>query len=92
VVGAGDEPPAALGLWSDSWHQNPAAKVFVGEAKDGAVTLEYDYAGDWRWIITVEAPTSDLLDLRMENVVPESVAPEAAGPYTAMFARFGRPS
>lgn len=90
VMGSDEDPPAALAFWSDSWHQTPAAKVLAGEVKGNSVSLGYDYAGDWRWIITVEAPGPEVLDLRMENVVPASVAPEAAGPYTAMYARFRR--
>lgn len=78
-------------MWSDSWHQNPAVKVPAGEVGGTSVSLGYDYGGGRRWIITVEAPGPDLIDLRMENVVPASVAPEAAGPYTAMLARFRRP-
>jgi len=47
------------------------------------------FAGDWGWRIALAA--GDGLTMRMENVVPASVAGEAdTGPYTVMLAELGR--
>ncbi|WP_144119237.1 hypothetical protein [Catellatospora sichuanensis] len=86
ALGAGTEPDALVGLWSDSWHQQPAAFTLPGTLRDGAVAeLEADYGGGWRWRIIIDA-TGATLQLRMDNVIPadQATAEIAAGPYPAM--------
>lgn len=86
VVGPDEESEGVVALWGDSWHQSPPPKVLSGAIEDGVITVSYEYAGDWRWQITVDATDAELLGLRMDNVVPESAATDgvAAGPYPAM--------
>jgi hypothetical protein len=91
VLGPDDDPDSVIALWGDSWHQSPAAKVLVGAIDGRQVRLDYQYADDWRWLITVDATDPEVLYLRMDNVVPESAAPDGgAGPYPAMVARLLR--
>jgi hypothetical protein len=54
------------------------------------VRLSYEYGGDWRWQISIDATDPEALALQMDNVVPASVAGDGAGPYPAMVARFSR--
>lgn len=86
ALGAGEEPGTVTGLWSDSWHQQPAARIMPGSVRDGnMVELEADYGGGWRWRIIIDA-TGATLQLRMDNVIPadQATAEIAAGPYPAM--------
>lgn len=86
ALGAGEDPGEVVGLWSDSWHQRPAARTLPGTVRDGGVVeLEADYGGGWRWRIIIDA-TGATLQLRMDNVIPadQATAEIAAGPYPAM--------
>lgn len=90
LVAGPDDSGGLVGLWADSWHQQPAPMSMTGSIDDrGELLVSGSYAGDWGWRIALAA--ADGLTLRMENVVPESVAGEAdAGPYTVMLAELGR--
>ena len=92
VVGPTEEPPGAVALWGDSWHQSPEPKVLLGTMDEGFLIVSYAYGGDWQWQITVDATNADLLALRMDNVVPQSAATEAvaAGAYPAMVTELRR--
>lgn len=94
VIGPNGQPDGAVALWGDSWHQSPQPAVFAGGFVEGLLVMSYEYGGDWRWQISVDATNADSLNLRMENVVPESAATEAdaAGAYTAMLADLRRRS
>jgi len=94
VVGASEEPPAVLAFWSDTFHQAPAATCLAGTSGPGTVTLDYTYAGDWRWTIVLDASDPTRLALRMDNTVPESAAPQGfpPGTYWAMKAELERSS
>jgi hypothetical protein len=54
--------------------------------------VSYEYGGEWRWQIIVDATIPDSLTITMENVVPESAATDtvAAGAYVAMLADLRR--
>lgn len=76
-----------VALWADSWHQHPEAKVSQGSLdEDGVISVSYEYGDGWRWLITLDASQTDVLLLRMENVIPAEVATAeiSAGPYVAM--------
>ena len=92
VAGPTEEPPGAVALWGDSWHQSPEPKVLVGRTNEGVLTVSYAYGGDWQWQITVDATNADLLVLRMDNIVPQSAATEGvvAGAYPAMVTELRR--
>lgn len=92
VVGPEGEPPGAVAFWGDSWHQQPDPTVLHGRLQDGVLVVGYAYGGDWRWEITVDATVPELLALRMDNIVPQSVATEGvvAGPYAAMVTELRR--
>jgi hypothetical protein len=82
---AGDD--AVVALWADSWHQHPEAKVCEGTVDDnGGVSVGLEYGDGWRWQIVLDATKSDVLLLRMDNVIPPEVATEeiSAGPYVVM--------
>src|SRR5262245_9190383 len=92
VVGPDDEPGGVVSMWGDSWHQAPAPKTLAGGIDGRVITVSYSYAGDWQWIIMVDATDSGLLRLSMDNVVPPSAATSehAAGGYWAMNAELRR--
>lgn len=85
VVGPAEQPDQAVALWSDSWHQ-PTAQVLTGPVDGTVVTVACTYGGDWEWVIAVDATDADTLTVRMDNVVPASMAGEgrATGAYWAM--------
>lgn len=86
AVGPSAEPGRAVALWGDSWHQRAESRVLVGTSDAGLMTVSCEYAGEWRWQITVDSTNADSLKLRMDNVVPASAATQAfgPGPYPAM--------
>ena len=90
LLGADDEREAVVALWGDSWHQSPAPKLLTGTTDGRKVRLSYEYGGDWRWQISIDATDPEALALQMDNVVPASVAGDSAGPYPAMVATFSR--
>jgi hypothetical protein len=84
-IAGGDN--AIVALWADSWHQHPEAKVCEGNLdKSGVISLDYEYGDGWRWQIVLDASKTDVLSLRMDNVIPPEVATEdiSAGPYVVM--------
>ncbi len=85
VLGAAEDPDRVVALWGDSWHQT-TAQVLTGVVDGSVVTVRCAYAGDWEWIITVDVTDTDTLRIRMDNVVPASMAAEghSTGPYWAM--------
>jgi hypothetical protein len=91
VLGGGEEPGAVVALWCDTWHQ-PAARSLAGGEADGVVHLAYTYAGDWQWVIEVDATSADVLRVRMDNVIPESAAVQGypPGSYWAMSSELRR--
>jgi hypothetical protein len=92
VIGPGEAPGTAVAFWGDSWHQAPTPKTLLGTADSGVVALGYSYAEGWEWRITVDAADAGSLRLRMDNVVPPSVAAQGDGPlaYWAMDADLRR--
>jgi len=86
VLAAGEEPPAVVAMWSDTFHQSPAAAWATGTSLDGTTTLGYGYAGDWLWTIVIDTSDPARLAIRMDNVVPESAAAQGyrPGAYWAM--------
>ena len=82
-------------LWADSWHQHPEAKVCEGTLdENGVITVGLEYGDGWRWQIVLDATKSDVLVLRMDNVIPPEVATEeiSAGPYVVMSMELRRTS
>jgi hypothetical protein len=47
MLGPGEEPGTVLGLWGDSWHQQPAVVVLRGWALEDGIRLQYSYAEGW---------------------------------------------
>ena len=94
VIGPSDEEQGAVAFWGDSWHQSPAPTVLAGGFVDDRLVVSYEYGGEWRWQIIVDATNPDSLRLSMENVVPEAAATDtvAPGPYVAMLADLRRHS
>jgi hypothetical protein len=92
VLAAADDPPGTVALWSDTFHQAPAAGWLTGSSGSGTVTLGYGYAGDWRWEVVIDASDPGRLRIRMDNVVPESAAAQGypPGTYWAMQAELSR--
>ncbi|WP_354702421.1 hypothetical protein DSM112329_02779 [Paraconexibacter sp. AEG42_29] len=92
VVGRGPADGTVTAFWGDSWHQHPEPKVLEGTLSGDVLSVGYDYSGDWRWTITLDASRADVLALTMENTIPESEATEsmAAGSYPAMAATLAR--
>jgi hypothetical protein len=54
--------------------------------ESGVVSVGLEYGDGWRWQIVLDATKSDVLLLRMDNVIPPEVATEeiSAGPYVVM--------
>jgi hypothetical protein len=76
-----------VALWADSWHQHPEAKVCEGGVDEhGVIRVSLEYGDGWRWQIILDASKTDVLVLRMDNVIPADVATEeiSAGPYVVM--------
>jgi hypothetical protein len=76
-----------VALWADSWHQHPEAKVYEGAVDErGVISVNSEYGDGWRWQIILDASKTDVLMLRMDNVIPPDAATEeiSAGPYVAM--------
>ena len=92
VVGPGEEDGAVVGFWGDSWHQHPSPQLLLGTVENGLIALDYEYGEGWRWQIFVDVTDDVLLQLRMDNVVPD----DAEGPgsrssvYSAMVASLTR--
>lgn len=87
ALGSGEGPGSLVALWSDSWHQQPAARSLAGRLNSPAVAeLEAEYGGGWRWRISLDATNPAHLRLRMDNVIPadQATGEIAAGPYAAM--------
>jgi hypothetical protein len=53
---------------------------------DGALELDGDYGGGWRWRVMFDATDTDTFRMQMDNVIPaERATPEiSAGPYPVM--------
>lgn len=92
VIGPSEEAHGAVAFWGDSWHQNPLPTLLSGGVLDDRLVVSYEYGGEWRWQIIVDATIPDSLTLTMENVVPESAATDTVGPgaYVAMLADLRR--
>jgi hypothetical protein len=78
---------AIVALWADSWHQHPEARVCEGNLDEsGVISVALEYGDGWRWQIVLDASKTDVLLLRMDNVIPPEVATEeiSAGPYVVM--------
>ncbi len=78
---------AIVALWADSWHQHPEARVCEGNLDEsGVISVGLEYGDGWRWQIVLDASKTDVLSLRMDNVIPPEVATEeiSAGPYVVM--------
>lgn len=56
------------------------------------MTVSYQYSGEWRWTIVVDATDTSALVLAMDNTIPESAATEsmAAGSHSATLATMSR--
>jgi hypothetical protein len=85
VLGNGEDENTVVALWCDDWHQR-AATWLTGRVDQGVVEVSCTYAGDWEWVIVVDATDADTLSVRMDNVVPESAAAQGypPGAYWAM--------
>lgn len=92
VVGRGQAPSAITAFWGDSWHQSPEPRILQGTLVSCVMAVGYQYSGEWRWKIVVDATDTNALVLRMDNTIPESAATEsmAAGSYSAMMATMSR--
>lgn len=86
VLAAAEDPPGVAAMWSDTFHQAPAAAWLTGTSGEGTITLGYGYAGDWRWSIVIDHSDASRLGIRMDNVVPDSAAAQGypPGAYWAM--------
>jgi hypothetical protein len=84
-IAGGDN--SVMALWADSWHQHTEAKVCEGTLDgNGVINVGLEYGEGWRWQIVLDATQSEVLVLRMDNVIPPEVATEeiSAGPYVVM--------
>jgi hypothetical protein len=90
VVAPSDEPHSVVTMWGDSWHQSPVPRVLEGAMESGRIVVSYEYGEEWRWQISIDATDPAALTIQMDNIVPASVAPDAAGPYAAMVADLRR--
>jgi hypothetical protein len=87
AFGVAGSDNSIVALWADSWHQHPEAKVCEGAVDErGVISVGLEYGGGWRWQIIIDTSKTDILVLRMDNVIPPDAATEeiSAGPYVAM--------
>ena len=87
VIGLADEGGSLVAMWGDSWHQKPTPMMFSGSrGTGGALDLEGDYGGGWRWRVTFDATDTDNFRMQMDNVIPAeyATAEKSAGPYPVM--------
>jgi hypothetical protein len=91
VFGAGTEADSLVGLWGDSWHQQPEPMLMPGTVVDDGFELTSEYGDGFEWHILIDAD-SDGLRMRMQNVVPagHATAEISAGPYDAMIVELRR--
>jgi len=83
LVGEGETPGTAVGLWLDSWHQSQKWMDLVGTVDDtGNVDVEGTYpfgdVGTARWRIQIGLQSAESLRMTMEHFVPESVDKQLA--------------
>jgi hypothetical protein len=92
VLAAAEDPPGMVAMWSDTFHQSPAAIWLTGTARDGTITVGCSYGGDWEWTIVIDASDPARLGIRMDNTVPASAAAlgYSPGSYWAMKADLQR--
>ena len=93
LVVTGPTEDGFVALWADSWHQQPAPMSMTGAIDDaGELLVAGSYAGEWGWRIAL-ALDGEGLTLRMDNVVPASIAAAGdAGPYPVMICELRRPA
>lgn len=90
VVGQGENEGDVIAFWADSWHQYPSPRVLLGSVEEGVITLEYEYESGWFWRIYVDMTDEVLLQIRMDNVVPDGGEESdlRGAVYSAMLASF----
>lgn len=86
MFGPGAEVDSLVGLWGDSWHQQPAPMLMTGTSTGGSAELSGDYGDGWQWRIAVRLIGGQALTIQMDNVVPthHEVPDGPAGPYVVM--------
>ena len=86
VFGPGAEVDSLVGLWGDSWHQQPAPMSMTGAVIEDSPELAGDYGDGWRWRIVVRAVEGPALTIQMDNVIPthQATTDVPAGPYVVM--------
>jgi len=87
VIGPADEGGSLVAVWGGSWNQKPTPMMFSGSrGTGGALELEGDYGGGWRWRVTFDATDTDNFRMQMDNVIPAeyATAEKSAGPYPVM--------
>ncbi|MGH9165349.1 MAG: hypothetical protein ACRDZW_07560 [Acidimicrobiales bacterium] len=94
VFGPDAEVDSLVGLWGDSWHQQPAPMSMTGAVIEGSTGLANDYGDGWRWRIVVRVVEGPALTIRMDNVIPSHHATTEvpAGPYVVMPMHLRRPA
>ena len=75
LVGQGNRPADAQGMWADSGHRQDKIMVCQGHFEEnGDVTLHGTYPGpedaNWGWRIPIDAPGEDRLVITMDNISP----------------------
>jgi hypothetical protein len=92
VVGPGENDGEVLAFWGDSWHQHPSPRTLQGTIDAGVINVGYEYEDGWWWRLIVDVTDEAVLQLRMDNVVPESAGNDEfpGGAYLAMVASLTR--
>jgi hypothetical protein len=67
--------------WTDTWHSKDPM-TFKGAEQDGVVKVTGTYAAgdgpDWSWRTEVHMDAPDKLNIKMYNILPDSLYPELA--------------
>ena len=82
LLGRGNGPADAQGMWADSWHMHHKIMVCQGHFRpDGGVSLRGAYpvadGPSWGWRIDIMPAGEGLLQITMDNITPAGEASRA---------------
>ena len=87
VISSAGGDGSLAALWGDSWHQQPVPmSLSAGPAVGETVAFTGEYGDGWGWRIAFDVSDTEMLRMRMDNVIPadHATADIPAGPYPVM--------
>jgi hypothetical protein len=87
VIFSAGEDASLVAMWGDSWHQKPVPmSLSGGPGAGGTFEFKGDYGDGWGWRIVLDDTDTEILRMRMDNLIPthQATAETPAGPYPVM--------